>query len=505
MNRTGSRLVGPLVLVAGAVPLLSGCMHVPEPPAPAPPIELPETFTATTISAPGELASGPWWERFDSPALSSAVETALAANPEVEAIAARIDQAAAQARVAGADLRPRASAAFDASRRRQNFLGFPIPGAEDRVLSTTVTTLAPSLSLSWEIDLWGRIRAGRAASEASYRATAAEAEAATLSLAGQTARAWIAWREALAQVGLAERTVENRERTLAGIERRLLAGLVPAVDLRRARSELATSRSELTVQVQIEAAASRRLQALLGSYPDGRPEGEAADEDHRAPSLPAVPPPIPAGLPGEILFRRPDLVAAEERLLAAGYRIHEARAARLPSLRLTGSGGRSSTDLEDLLDSDFTVWSVAASLLQPIFEGGRLEANVELAEGRRREAAARWASTVIQALSEVETALAADGELAARAAALEEARGEAVATVELARRRHLGGMGDYLARLEAERALTEIETRLLAVHRARLENRVELHLALGGDFRESAARAPAAVDSASPIEQEAGS
>ena len=483
--------------------LLAGCLHVPEPERPPLPVEIPAEYLAE--AEPGARATvdpEPWWRGFDAPGLAEAVETALRENPEIEAIAARIEQAEAQARIAGAELWPQASAGFEAARRRQNFLGFPIPGSEDEVLSTTTTTLGASLDLSWEIDLWGRIRAARSASGAGYRASVADAAGARLSLSGQTAKTWLAWREAVAQLRVAERTVENREAALAAMERRFTAGLVPAVELRAARTELASAKAEHAGRARAETAASRALQALVGAYPDGSPAPAIAGDPARE-LLPELPPSPPAGLPAELLLRRPDLLAAEERLIAAGYRIHEAEAARLPALRLTGSGGRASTELEDLLDSDFTVWSLAGGLLQPIFQGGRLEANVELAEARRREAAASWARAVVRALAEVETALAAEEDLETRVATLEEALAEAAATADLARRRHLQGLGDYLARLEAERVLARTETELVAARRARLENRVDLHMALGGDFREPGE--PAATTNPSPTEQETGS
>jgi len=191
---------------------------------------------------------------------------------------------------------------------------------------------------------------------------------------------------------------------------------------------------------------------------------------------------VPAGLPAELLARRPDLVAAERRLAAAGLSVDEARAARLPRISLTGSAGRSSQELEDLLDEDFTVWSLAANLLQPIFQGGRLAAAVDLAEARRREALAGWVSAALAAFGEVEQALAADAFLLARLAALEEAAEQALAARELSEERYLAGLAPYLSVLESQRQALAAESELLAARRGRLDARVDLHLALGGGF-----------------------
>ena len=457
---------------------LGGCLHLPAARPPEPAVAVPEEFAASVPSASAPSVDGArgWWTGFGSPGLDAAIAAALADNPEVDAIAARIEAAAAQARVAGAELWPQASAGVDASRRRQSFLGFPIPGAEDRVLTTTTTTLSAMLNVSWEVDLWGRVRAARRAATASHRASSANGAAAYLSLTGQTAKAWLAWREAGAQAGLADELVENRAAALAGIERRFSAGLAPAATLRRSRAELASVRATAEARHRAAGAARRVLQALMGSYPDGawRADLEPLPELSKAPA---------PGAPADLLLGRPDLVALGHRLEAAGYRIHEARAARLPALRLSGSVGRTGLEAEDLTADDFTIWSLAAGLLQPVVQGGRLAGAEDLAEARHREAQAVWSGAFLRAATEVESALAADHELARGISALEEAVSEGEAAADLAARRHLQGIGDYLERLEAERSLAAARVELLAARRARLENRVDLHLALGGGYR----------------------
>jgi outer membrane protein TolC len=199
---------------------------------------------------------------------------------------------------------------------------------------------------------------------------------------------------------------------------------------------------------------------------------------------------VPAGVPAALLVRRPDLAAAERRLAAAGRDVESAEAARLPRISLTGSAGRQSQELEDLLDNDFTVWSLAAGLVQPIVQGGRLAAAVDLAEARRAEALAAWRAAALAAFAEVEQALAAEGFLAERVAALEEASEQAAAALALALDRWQAGLADYLTVLESERQALDARVQLLAARRERLEARVDLHLALGGGFGTETAPPP---------------
>jgi NodT family efflux transporter outer membrane factor (OMF) lipoprotein len=417
-----------------------------------------------------------WWTSFGDSLLSRAIETALRRHPSLEKAAAAVDAAIAQARIAGADLWPQLSGGVSGSRQRRNFIGFPIPGAEERVLTTIFNTFGTSLDLSWELDLWGRVRSGRAAALADVEAAEALRQGAILSLAGQTAKAWFAAVEADAQVALAARTVELYRETLETVRERYARGLVASLDLRLAESNLASAQALLESRRAQRDAALRQLEILQGRYP--RAELGLPD------SLPPVPPPLPAGVPAHLLARRPDLVAAERRVAAAGARWEASRAALYPRLSLTGSRGRVSSELSDLLDGNFTVWSLAGNILQPLFQGGRLRAGVALSEARLREAAAAFAETLLQALAEVETSLRADSLLAAQEVRLREAARQAEASRRLAREQYAQGLADILVVLESQRRALEARSQLLAVRRQRLTNRVNLYLALGGTVPE---------------------
>ncbi len=469
----------PLALVAL---LATACATAP-PSEPVLEIETPEAWSTEIGDA--EPLSGPWWKTFDDTELDRLIAAALEGNYDLRAAAAAVDAATARARIAGADLKPQISAGFDAGRRQQIFVGLPIPG-QDGPLQTRSTSYGTSLNISWEADLWGRLRAGERAAVRDAAAAESDLNAARLSLSAQVAKAWFAVVEARHQVELATKTVASRRQTRERVASRYRSGVAPPLDLRLARANEASAESNLELRRRQLDGARRQLEILLGRYPAG--ELAAGTES----SLPEMTASIPAGLPSELVARRPDLRAAERRLDAAGWRVTEARKALYPRLTLTGSTGTTSDQLEDLVDGDFSVWSVAGGLLAPIFQGGRLRAAVELAEASREQALAGYAQQVLRAFAEVESSLAAERLLAAEEAAQAVATKESTAAVRLAEDRYQAGVGEFLNILESQRQAFSSESRLLTLRALRLANRVDLHLALGGDF-DSPAASPAAA------------
>jgi NodT family efflux transporter outer membrane factor (OMF) lipoprotein len=254
-------------------------------------------------------------------------------------------------------------------------------------------------------------------------------------------------------------------------------GLRPAVELRLALSNLAASRALHEGRLEQLDRLTRQLEVLLGRYPSGTLLQEFPAEELRP-----LPEPVPAGIPAEIVSRRPDLAAAERRLAAADQRWLQARRSLYPQLSLTASGGRLSADFDDLLDGDFSVWSIAGNLLQPIFQGGRLRANVDRTDALSREALERYAGALLNAYSEVESALAAEQRLVEREGHLAETARQLEAALRLAEERYRLGVGDYLTVLTSQSNLLNAESSLIDVRRSLLANRVDLHLALGGGF-----------------------
>jgi outer membrane protein, multidrug efflux system len=412
---------------------------------------------------------------FDDPSLALLIAEGLEANRNLEAAAARVERAAAQARIAGADLYPQVGANFDAARRRQNFIGLPIPGAEGQVLSNTSTTFGTSLNVSWELDVWGRLRNARDAARADAAAVADDFDFARLSLAGQIAKSWFGVAEARQQLELAQRTVANRREYADRIRRRYEAGIATAVELRLAESNAALTASRVELRRRQVETLTRQLEVILGRYPSF---------DLAPASLPAFTATIPAGVPAAVLARRPDLRAAENRAVAASSRVAQARASLYPQFRLTGSAGTSTDELRHLVDGDYTVWGFLFNIAQPIFQGGRLRAGVDAASAGEREAIAIFAQTALNAFAEVESSLSAQDLLARQESALAAATDHAREAQRASEQRYEAGLTDYLLVLESQRQAFEAESQLLDARRQRLATRVDLYLALGGESAE---------------------
>lgn len=452
--------------------LLAACAAAPQVNPPDVDVTLPEGWSAGPAGT--AAADTLWWRAFNDETLSGLVADALARNHNLQASAARVRAAAARARIAGAPLYPDAVGRASGSRRKQNFIGLPIPGSGNGVLTSTSSSFGLSLDVSWELDLWNRLGAGASAALADVQAARADHNGARLSLAGQTAKTWFAAVEAHRQVELSEATVENLRTSSEVVRERYRRGLRHALDLRRALSDLAGAEAVLQQRRLVLDATRRQLELLLGRYP--------AAALNPGVTLPELPEAIPAGLPADLVARRPDLVAAERRLAASYARYTQARRALYPRISLTGSAGTSTRDLESLLDGDFSVWNLAGNILQPLFQGGRIRGGIQLAASQSEQAVSAYVQSVLSAYAEVETALAAETLLAKRQAALETATEQALAARRLAEDRYAGGLADLNTMLDAQRGAYASESQLIAVRRQRLENRVNLHLALGGGF-----------------------
>lgn len=422
-----------------------------------------------------ESSSAKWWDYLSDQDLDRAISRALAYNHDLHAAAARVAAAEAEIVIARADERPLLQAAIGRTRQKQNFVGFPIPGFEGQVLSRTFTSAGASLDASWEPDLWGRIKASKLAAKATREAREADAAAAKLSLSGQVAKAWFAAVEAQRQVELSKASLANYRTSVARVRSRFESGLRPSLDLRLALTEVDRAEALVSQRLEQQRRSTRQLEILLGQYPSGQ---FTLGKD-----LPSVPTRVPAGLPSELAYRRPDLASAERELLAADARIIVSKAELRPRFPLTASGGTTSDALRDLLDRNFSAWNFLASFAQPIFNRGRLKAIVKRDEAIAREAMARYEGAILIAYGEVESALAADGALAHRMDALTSATHQSMLATEEAERRYRVGLADSITVLSAQRVALDSKSQLLNVHRLRLDNRVDLHLALGGGFR----------------------
>ncbi len=439
------------------------------------------THAAPPVEPPGVTPGPAWWTGFGEPRLDELIELALRDNRDLRAALARLEAAAANRTIAGAESLPQLDATFDPSRSRRVFVGFPFGSGE--VPSTTATTMSLALNLRWEIDLWGRVRAGESAAIGDLEAAAADHAGAQLSLVALVCRAWFDVVAAAQQVALAEGTAAAVRATADDVRSRYRRGTRPALDVHQAATNQASAEAAALRRRDELQRARRRLDVLVGRYPSGLVDTAAG--------LPASLPGLPAGLPAELLQRRPDLVAAERRLAAAGCRVDAAKAALYPRLSLTGSAGTTSEELQDLVDQDFRVWSIGANLLQPLFRGGALQAEVLRTQARRAEALADYGGAVLQAFAEVEDALASATLLDDRLAAVTRAAGHARQARDLARERWQLGLTDFLAVADGQRLAYEADAARIDVERLRIDNRIDLFLALGGGV-------PAAPEATSP-------
>ena len=428
-----------------------------------PNLKVPESYAAVPVPAPAQSVQAGWLTAFGDPQLNALVQETLANNPDLQVAAARVEQAASFAKAAGATLWPQVNALL----RGGGALSGDSSGLE-----------GGGIFANWELDVWGRVRSGRAAARDQHGSAQLDAEYARQSLAALVAKSWFLATEARLQRMNAEEMAAASEKQLGLAQDRLRVGRGDQYDVALARANLATFRDSV---VNLELAyrqAVRALEALAGRYPAAQLSVPA--------QLVVLPGPIPVGMPSELLERRPDIVAAERRVAAAFYRVQEAKAARLPRISLTAAVTSISSELFVLKDRDNPVWSAGASLTAPLFTGGALQSQVEIRNAEQKQAVAEYGRVGSRAFGEVESALSTAFALDAREAILREAVVDNARALELANVRFRVGAGDLRAVQQQSLALHAARTALLRVQAERLVQRVNLHLALGGSFSATA-------------------
>nr|VFK63542.1 MAG: efflux transporter, outer membrane factor (OMF) lipoprotein, NodT family [Candidatus Kentron sp. TUN] len=439
-------------------------------------VALPENWTApgraaatqsdseTIAGASRDLSGsiGSWLGDFDDPTLHALVEEAVGQNFDLKVALARLKAARARAEREVAEKLPDVTTDFSASRSKSSTSG------------TISNNFDLDMNVSWEFDLWKRLDNAAKASVVEAKAEQADHQMARLALAANVTNAWFDAIESDQQLRLAEKTVVSFENSLRTIEQRYRLGIGLALDVRLARENVATARSQREIRARKKDTAVRSLEILLGRYP------AAALRIQR--NLPKLQREVPIGLPSDLLNRRPDIIAANARLLAKGHHLAIARANRLPSVRLTASGGTASTELRDLLSLDSLAWSLIGNLTHPLWDGGQLSAEVGIAVADQQQAGAKYAVVVLGAFREVESALTAEALLANQEAALEIATQEAKAAAILALDQYRQGLSDIVTLLSTQRRESDAKSALLSITKQRLNTRVDLYLALGGGF-----------------------
>jgi len=425
----------------------------------------PKQFTAGTTNAP---TGAGWLSDFNDRTLDTLVREALSNNPDLRVTAAKFEAAQANLKIAGAPLLPTLSAKAAASRTKRNSTG------GFKITSSRNERYTPSLDLAWELDVWGRLNDTRFAARLDAEQAAANLQAARLSLAANTAKSWFNLAETELQSQLARQTLGSYTNNLAILEEGLQRGLTKALDVRLMRTSVHNAQNTLQLRLRERDSARRSLEILLGRYP----KSELALNN----GLPTLINAVPAGLPAQLIERRPDVLAAQRGYLAAHKRVDSANKDRLPKFSLTASYGTSSDELENVLDVNNNIWNLASNLTKPIFDAGKIKSQVERAKAQREQAKYQYVQTTLQAFAEVETALAAESYLVKQETALRGAATEANEAEKLAQDDYLAGLADLVTVLESQRRVFDAKRSLIDLQNLRLQNRIDLYLALGGEF-----------------------
>ena len=464
----------PLRLIIAAVLAIGGCALSRPPTTPE---TLAKALPSGTVipsawksAAPGMDVDNNWLASFHDSRLDAIVAEAVANNTDLRAAAAGVVEAQQSVVVVGAQLLPQvgAEAAMHATLADRYATG------DTSSNGTIFSNNAESLGVGWEIDIWGRLRAQRAASEAGYQATALDYAFARQSLAATVVKGWFQAVETKQLLGLAGDSVRIYGNLLDLVKMRQAAGRVADLDVAEAQGSLDTARGQQSKAEGLYSEARRNLEVLLGRYP--------AAEIEVAQRFAPVPASIPAGLPFALLTRRPDVIAAEREVLAA-FRLQEAaRLALLPSFSLGLDGGHLADALLGLLRLNPWLLHAAFGLTVPLYTGGALEAKIAIATAGQQQAAAHYGSVLLHSFREVESALTNERILGER---LDSELGSLRANTEavrIGRIKYLAGEIDLLSVLQLEERQIGTQADVIELRDARLANLVDLHLALGGSF-----------------------
>lgn len=425
--------------------------------------KIPQEWSAQ-VQDTGKVDDG-WIKTFNDPQLEELIEEALRYNLNLRQAAAQVDISKELITQSRSQLMPTVGAVAGGSETGR--LGS----------SGAFSSGIAALDVSWELDVWGRIRSQVSATEAQFQATQADFEFARQSLAAQVAKSWFLATEAKQQMELNQDEVEINQQRVDLVQAKLDQGQVSRQDLLLANADLSSAQERLRQSKGAFDSAVRSLEVLLGRYPSA--ELEVPRE------FVPVPPPIPAGIPSEVLERRPDLVAAESRVDAAFQNVQAAELARLPRITLTGSLGGSSNDLLNLLGVNKGFWSAGANFFAPVFTGGALEAQVQIETAQQEAALANYGQKALVAFSEVETGLSNEKLLKEREEFIESSVQDNMEALDIANVQYNVGKVDMLSVLQMQLRVFNAKRNLIRIKNDRLNDRVNLHLALGGSFEEN--------------------
>jgi multidrug efflux system outer membrane protein len=453
---------------------LAGCAVGPKYERPA--LELPNEYPEIAAAGnAGAALRADWWKLYNDPRLDALVASALEHNSDLKGATAQIEEAAAVLREAGASLLPQVDLSGNSNRT---------------AVSTTTAVPSPAgvpsvrtghrlvLSTTFELDFWGKLRSASDSSRARLLATQYGRDVVMLTLASTTAQTYFALRSLDAQIAVTKATLASRESSVQIVGERVKAGYSSDLDLHQANLLRATAAAQLRELERQRAALEHQLQTLTGTL-----SLRVATVDALDLPTPALPPP---GLPSTLLERRPDVVVAEQNLIAANAQIGVARAAQFPTLSLTGFLGGESESLLELVKSPSRVWSIGAGLLFPVFDSGKYAARTEQAEARQRQAAATYQKSVETAFREVADALSNIRQTVLAEADLRAAADAAEAAQRIAEARYTAGYSAYLEVLDAQRNANDARLALVRNRQLQLAFTVDFIKAVGGGWTPAA-------------------
>lgn len=417
----------------------------------------------------GQVMSN-WWTLYQDQTLNDLVEKSLQNNTDIQLAVARIEEADAAMREAGAFLFPQVNLDADVTRSRVTEAGaFPVFAGNPR------NNYIVQLGTSFEIDFWGKLRRAKEAARAQALSTRYARDTVEVSLASQVANNYLLLRSLESQIAVSQDSLKSRQESLALTKRRLEGGVASALDVHQAEVATANLTAQLAELTRLRAISQHQLAVLTGVL-----DLDIAKADINTLPVPPVP---PVGLPSSLMEARPDVRQAEQQMIAADANIGVAKAALYPSISLTAGYGGESLELKDLLTSAARIWTGGVGLTLPIFDSGRLNARVDQATSRQKQAFASYEGSIRNAFKEVNDALVNLRQQSTREAALKQGEEAAKKALQVSENRYKSGYSAYLDVLDAQRVYNDTALAFIQSRQARLTATVELFKALGGGWK----------------------
>jgi len=436
-------------------------------------VKLPENFLgAEGNSTQQYVTNNKWWEEFGDTRLNQVVANVVVNNPDIQKAAASVMEARAIVGQTRAGQYPTLDLSANGAKQQQSVVD-PLTGNN---VSVKTDTFSFTLPASFELDLWGRLSRATEAARADLLAAEGNRRTIAQSLIAESVSQYFNILSLEEQLKISRQLTQTYKDNLELIEARYRRGLTSVLEVQQARRSLAQSEAEIPSLAQAVGKARQALAVLQGSYPEAEAIQTAWIVEFE------LPPPIPAGLPSELLNRRPDIKAAEAALEAASARIGVAKASRFPQISLTASFGYTSNELHSLFDPENELWRIAGGVFQPVFDAGKRKSAQRAAEARYQKQLAAYAKTLLDAFAEVEGALLTRKQQIERHSRLVIFSGEAKATLETALDRYQRGLTDYLNVLDAQQANFQAELSLVKTRYTIYTNRVAIYRALGGGW-----------------------